>query len=70
MAMGEVFISKSCKTYKNTVKSNDFYPLSYFPKLSSLILVIAFFAYYLVFIHLSKYRLTTSQTRKTIFVSS
>lgn len=35
MAMGEVFISKSCKTYKNTVKSNDFYPLSYFPKLSS-----------------------------------
>lgn len=63
MAMGEVFISrKSCKTYQNTVKSDDFHPLSYFPKLSgrietitSVILVIAFFADYLVFIHLSKY---------------
>lgn len=43
------------------------YPAGRIGAITSLILAIAFFAYYLVFIHLSKYWLTTFQTRKTIF---
>lgn len=42
------------------------YPAGRIGAITSLILAIAFFAYYLVFIHLSKYWLTTFQTRKTI----